>query len=542
MFSVLIVEDEILVSIGLKNMIDWGSMDMRVVGEANNGKDGLDLYYREKPDLILTDIKMPVMDGLEMITKIRQADKKTKIIILTSYQEFELVHQALKLSVTDYIVKLKMSPEEMETVIIKVRDELIRESSASGKAESVEELSIIKERLIKDCIMRQSCSDDEFASKVKGLSFRLAPQKMIVCVMKIDSFDQLHKKFDEKHEYSVLTSIVNLINDLLEKYNRGEIVHEQDERFILILSFGDIADESEIKGLFHDIHSSICFVLKNYFNLSVTFGVSSNGDQYCSLKRLYLEASSALEKSYFFPIQKIIYFKEISPYKDHYFAMIDNLHENVMEFPELDVGYLEEVLAGINLLKGMYQNPKSEILELFKSWMHIPSANNNTLDDYMASLTASFRDRIVASQTFEETIQLFVQYLKNVTQKQIGIKRVSKEVSETVKYIKKNYQKNITLGMIAENVELSPSYISILFKKELQINIIDYINRVRIEKAKELLLHTHLKTYEISEKVGFNDESYFSRIFKKITGFRPIEYKKRDIDSFIERQVYDVDE
>lgn len=131
MFTVLIVEDEVLVSISIKNMIDWAKLDMCVIGEAQNGKDAYELYQREKPNLVITDIKMPVMDGLQLISKIREKDKQTKIIILTCYDEFDLVHKALMLGVSDYILKLRITTKEIEPVLQKVHSEMQSEIDSS---------------------------------------------------------------------------------------------------------------------------------------------------------------------------------------------------------------------------------------------------------------------------------------------------------------------------------------------------------------------------------------------------------------------------
>ena len=154
MFDVLIAEDEMLVRIGLKNSIDWEKLNMRVIADVANGQDAMEVYEREKPDLIITDIKMPVMDGMELISKIREKDTKTKIVILTCYEEFDTVHKAINLGVSGYILKLKMTPSEMEAVLKKVQEEL---SLEDGKKAGLEEKnpsigSISKENLFKNFI------------------------------------------------------------------------------------------------------------------------------------------------------------------------------------------------------------------------------------------------------------------------------------------------------------------------------------------------------------------------------------------------------
>ena len=122
--KILIVEDEVLVRCGLRSMVNWEKLGLDVIGDASNGKEALEIYEKEKPDIVMTDIKMPVMDGLELIEKIREQDQSTRIVLLTCYEEFSYLMRAMKLGVSDYILKLKMKPDEIEKAMEKVCKEL----------------------------------------------------------------------------------------------------------------------------------------------------------------------------------------------------------------------------------------------------------------------------------------------------------------------------------------------------------------------------------------------------------------------------------
>ena len=250
MFTVLIVEDEVLVSISIKNMIDWAKLDMCVIGEAQNGKDAYELYQREKPNLVITDIKMPVMDGLQLISKIREKDKQTKIIILTCYDEFDLVHKALMLGVSDYILKLRITTKEIEPVLQKVRSEM--QSEVDSKLVSRDfyiNPAFIREKAFKDYILYQACSDMDFNAVIEKMNLRISPSRMVFCSMKLDNYESMCVNFDAKHEQTVRMTILNLIDDLLQKYQRGEIIHEKDERYWLLFSFDDMVSENSAQSL-----------------------------------------------------------------------------------------------------------------------------------------------------------------------------------------------------------------------------------------------------------------------------------------------------
>ena len=131
-YKVLIVEDEVLVRGGLKSVIGWEKLGMEIIGDAANGKQALEIYEADKPDIILTDIKMPVMDGLELIARIREKDEKTKIVILTCYEEFEYLQEAMRMGVSDYISKLRMKPAEIEAAMEKLKRELDENEEQKG--------------------------------------------------------------------------------------------------------------------------------------------------------------------------------------------------------------------------------------------------------------------------------------------------------------------------------------------------------------------------------------------------------------------------
>lgn len=528
MFTVLIVEDEMLVSIGLRNMIDWEKMDMKVIAEAQNGEAAFEIYQKEKPDLILTDIKMPVMDGLQLISRIREKDKKTKIIILTCYQEFDMVHQALKLGISDYILKLRMSTDDMESVIKKVHDELASENiTRLVNNGMVVNARFIKEKIIKDYIINQAYSDAEFEKMICGMQMRLKSSGLILCMMKVSSNRNSHDKLDAKHENTLRETILNLIDELLDKYKRGEIVYEKDQQYMILFSFGDVAGENDAQTMLYEILDRISIIMKTYINSQVTFGISTRCNHYSALKDLYYEAAMALKQSYFMGDVRCIRYADNSN-KSVYLSLIEKFRGHVTGIPDMNNEYRKEIMEGISLLEEMFCVPEEEVQELFIQWIHRPAANSNAFGNDRSNIALEYAGRIRTCTTLIEIMGVFEQYLLDINESQANVRLVGREVSETVRFIKDNYFMDISLQQVADQVEISANYLCSLFKKDLHISVMDYVNRVRIDKAKELLLNTHLKTYQIAQKVGFADESYFSRIFKKITGYRPNEFKKQN--------------
>ena len=525
MYSVLIVEDEMLVSIGLKNMIDWSKMDMKVIADAPNGLAALEIYNREKPDLILTDIKMPVMDGLELIAKIRETDNRTKIIILTCYQEFDLLYQALKMNVSDYILKLRMSTEDIESVIRKVHDEL----ECENKNHIVDRLNGVdtqyyKEKLIKDYVIFKNGTASEFEEKLSKLHMRVKAPGLVLCLMK--TYSRRPDNFSENQENSISDTILGMVDELFMKYERGEILYRGNGQYLLLFSFGEIASEKDFRALLNDMLERVRTIMDLYINADIVFGVSTRQNTYASLHTLFNEATVALKQGFFAGETRQILFGDNTT-KQIYLSFLSEFRIFISDAHDLDSGYRKEILSGITLLENMFSMPEEELQEIIIRWTHWPAMNTSLYGD-VASLAFEFAGQVRRCLTFVDSINVFRQYLVEITKFRSGVKMVGKEVAEAIEYIRANYASDITLQQVADKVEISANYLSSLFRKELDVSFTDYVNRIRIDKAKQMLLGSHTKIYEIAQRVGFFDESYFSRIFKRITGLRPLEYKRQN--------------
>lgn len=527
MIKVIIVEDEMLVRIGLKNSIEWAKIGMEVVADFSNGQAAWDFYQQAKPDLILTDIRMPNMDGMELISLVREHDAQTKIIILTAYEEFDWVHKAMRFGVTDYILKFKMSIDEMVSVLRKVQAELLTKSAMPSAEPQHDLLNVInlKENAMKDYLSYGRYSDAEFAVITRNLGFRLQPERLILCVMAIDNFKLMESKFKDSHGNLIRFSILNMMSELLAGYNRGEVIYERDEKYILAFSFQDIVSESNIYQQLQDILSHISSVIKTYLNTSVTFGISSIDNGYSALKHMYLECLRALDLRFVLGHEKYIR-SDLTKTDRVWNTAVIKLDKMFRELEPFNEKYFKEIEAGIQSLGKLESISKQSIQVMMIRWIHWPTVNLNIYANDISSLALDCAGRIHQSATLDENIAIFTQYLLEVQNYHKKKRAISKEIAEAIKYIQTHYDQDISLQQLADQVNMNPSYLSRLFKKHLQTSFIEYLNHYRIDMAKNLLMNTQLKSYEIAEKTGYMDDSYFSRIFKKVTGMRPNEFRK----------------
>ncbi len=401
--KVLIVEDEVLVREGLKSVIGWNKLGMEVVGDAVNGRQALEIYERERPDIVLTDIRMPVMDGLELIARIREEDKKTGIVILTCYEEFGYLQEALRMGVSDYILKLKMKPAEIEAAMAKVKKKLDEDEENGAGPDGAEEFRLQKEEELKRYIFYHQVSIGFFRSRMERLSLAVKEKDMVLLRVVIQRYEKARLKIMDDRGMLIRFVILNTTEEIMEKYGGGETIQEGPDCFLLFMNV--VNDPKDEDSWMEKMQKEISHVLSNFMGVRAVWGVSGVFQSFTELPDKYQECCQKMQ---------------------------------------------------------------------------------------------------------DERVDLSV------------------EIYEAVRYIEGNLTQRLTLNQVASSINLSPNYLSSLFKKELGVGFVDYITEKRVERAKELLENTGLKTYEVAQQAGFVDESYFSKTFKRLTGKRPSAFRKRN--------------
>jgi two-component system response regulator YesN len=525
LFKVLIAEDEMLVRVGLKNAIEWSKFGMTVIADVPNGQVAWEVYKREAPHIVITDIKMPVMDGMELIARIRETDQTTKVIILTCMEDFDLVRKALVKNVSEYILKLEMSTDQIEGLLSRLQREM-KESFRSIPQHSESEHGAVKETLFKDYLFCNRYTVSEFAVKVDNMHLNLKPVRMIVCMMEIDQYWRLRDRFQDQKGQLIRMSLLNALDEVLRGYERGEVFHDEESRYIFIFSFHDLLSEQQILECLYKIIDHIRKVMTTYFNVTVSFGISDIQTGYHAMKKQYQQSVQALERKFFYGPGKNV------PAERYDKGLISSeWREKLLKLPEeweISDSYKKSLADKIHsfLLEGNAA-VKQVVQKQFMQWLLWPITSLHLARVNAVDLFTLYAERTMNAETMDETIEIYRQYLFELAKYHAQKRTVSKEIKDVLYFIEIHFERDITLEDLAELVKMSPNYLSSLFKKEMQQNYADYLVQYRIEKAKELLLGTYLKTYEVADKVGFVNHSYFSRSFKKMTGTSPREFRKQ---------------
>ena len=289
-YKILIVEDEVLVRGGLKAMIDWEKLGLELAGDAANGAEALEMYKECRPDIILTDIRMPVMDGLELTASIRQKDQQTKIIFLTCYEDFTYLQEAIRLGVSDYILKLKMKPDEIEQVLKKVCRQLDRERRDPEYSAAKNET--MKEDIFKQYIFYRRASEENFKSWEKKLDFRVEEKNLVMCRMLFLNYEQVKEQMKDPQGALIKFLVNNMIEDLTGRLNGVEIVWEAQEKLLLLVNVEQTEEEMrKLQGVLRKITRTF----EESMKAKTKWGVSSVTDSWEMLPGLYQECRQKME-------------------------------------------------------------------------------------------------------------------------------------------------------------------------------------------------------------------------------------------------------
>lgn len=523
MYKVMIVEDELLVRAGVRSSINWDKYDMTIVNEASNGQAALDYFLTDRPDVVLTDIKMPVMDGLTLIKKIRELSQDTKIVILSCVEDFHLAKEAIKLGVKDYILKLTMTTEEMENVLNKIKVEL--DQMSDHRLFSPHTRKITAKTLgikLLDYLLYDLGSTEEISALFQNSLIPFEPCNIYMVMMKVDQYESLQNLYQDEQGQLIQFTLLNVINEILTRSHMGFALHESNSRFLLLFgqkqSKVDTGKE-DILMVLEDIRQ----IIKNYFNVSTTLALSEKGMNLTNLKSLYRQCHLCFRYEFFLGTDRIIQYCNLN---------ISALHRDISEkaarlFQDIENGedFKNNLLSALTEAIHNDALNSSHIFNMFiNTWIYFLQDKPLPTKEKTSSIT-EFIHSCYQCRNYSEVITLLEKNLHQMKEGGTGTV-YSREIIQTIHYIRNNYSQQITLKMISDNTSLSPNYLSNLFKKELHVSLFEYLNRYRIEKAIELLMTTNAKTYEVAYAVGFSDESYFSKTFKKYTGKRPNDYKK----------------
>ena len=517
--KLLIVDDEIQIRTGLQEGIPWDEIGFEQVYTAQNGIEALEICNQYKPEIVITDIRIPGMSGLELGKIIKNRYEPVEVIVLSGYSEFEYAREAISIRVFQYLLKPIRVNELIECVKgakYKI-EEYWSENQGRNEYRVLNRKRILQQMMMSNLLL--SAEDEQL--------FRQQIEKDILkeIIVGVFSVDILLDKELDRFGHLLETDL----HEILEKNKAQELFWERGNLFFIMDVFSGYDRKRKMNSLREDIET-YNQLLKKEFKNTISTAVSDVGSvkeiailfretENILKKRMYLGSASFLEKEANDDEQKLtlspIDTKEMQQRIEsldyaHVHIYIQKVFQKLRDNRVTSIDFVKSICEQLkNLLLQTMMNKGIDLAGIFEH-------NQSLLNEIPEYFTL---------KEYEEWTENLYQVILQGLSKLSGTQH-SRVVLQAVDYISKNYAKSINLEMTAEYVNKSKNYFSYLFKKELGISFVEYLNQVRVEAAKKLLDTTDEKTYEISEKVGYSDYKYFSSVFKKITGVSPAQYKK----------------
>jgi len=521
MFKVLIVDDEPIVKIALRSIIPWEKHGFEICATASNGEEALSLARKYKPDIIITDLVMPVMNGIQFIQTLKKNDYAGEIIVISNHEDFQYVRSALVMGVLDYILKISISEAQLLTQLNKAVEKLNAKHKLKTMQETLyenQELYNKKRRqiMLKNYITNiDTIPDDEYSE----LQSDTEDFPALFCYLSLEKYLQ------SEAEPLSGTLIENTLLEFLPHFEKGEILFLSSYSILLLLPI----QELESKNL---IWRQWLLSLPKHFELCMSVSpiiiYYDNVTDYVHCKEIYTLAQSIMQLSFYGNLC-VVNAKEYRPVhylSTMYYKELSNL------IAENKYANLDKTLELIDSIISKSQNSHvyPEILKMyFIKTIEFLSfiSDNQTLEthDFLSETLENIRFCTNVPDLkvhIRLSIQAILQPIPDGYGKDNNYKE---EINLVLKYISQNYMHKISLSTLSEYAKLSSSYFCRIFKAEVGISATNYINQLRMEKAKKLMEKDSISIKEISISVGIDDQLYFSRLFKKHYGITPSDYR-----------------
>ncbi|THF77801.1 response regulator [Cohnella fermenti] len=525
-----IIDDIRSVVDGLTAM-NWEEQGIRVAGTASNGEEGLQLIGELRPDLVITDIRMPRMDGLSMLRAILEENHGCKVILISGYADFEYAQKAVQLGAFDFVVK-PFSEEEIMAAALRAKAEIVEErikllSVREMENKLRESMPALRQEYFALLVSHRT-SWEEAAKRWEFLNIELEPRGFVVMLMEIDPFRE--PTAEPTAEPSVREmelirfSLLNIIQETLADYARSVVFRTGHDQYMAVLN-----DPGSTRPI--DIAERCCRNIERYTKFTVSIGGGGRVEEISELPDSYRQAQRALSHHLFTEGNAAIMVDDIRQSGSQEPLALEHKDELLLALRSGNVGRTEAILAAI-----------SEALQPLVSRQN-PDYLLSLYDELAASAIRSFYEMVPYSD-IQPLIRRFRaaqgtaglplaslqrQLLELCTEGAALVRRNSlsegqKVIYRAIDYIKGRLSEDITVGECAAHVHLSASYFASLFKQVTGMTVTQHVTSERIQRAK-LLLVEGAQVQEVASAVGYEERRYFSEMFKKITGQTPSEFR-----------------
>lgn len=523
MYKVLLVDDEMLVKLGIRSILDWSDEGFEIAGEASGGKEGVRMALSIEPDLIISDIAMPEMDGIEMFEEIKRNGLNPIFVALSSYDQFELVQRAMRAGAKDYLLKLRINADSLHELLQSVREELDKkniQNRLSAGAVSAQEEEELGRLYYYNLMLGENVADlpsSHWFNKAGAAR---------VCYIATDALRlQAQKTEMERKIYG--KTIRALITEICREFQETYCIDWGNGIFVAAIADDGRPRNEELEQMASAIMNS----LENYGNLQSSIGISTPTREPGMMKKAFQMARQIREELRYQGYGRIRFYEEMEEEQGR-------LEQEPSDLVNLEhLTHLCETLAGgefSNYVSGFNYRIRSERLSLenaaFQSAKMIcvmeEHLKANWGDRDISTDAGKILQRIYRAETVDEIIRCNREYAIQVEMffEEFGGGDAGRLVRDAKQYIKDHITEPISLKDVSSAMNVSPSYLSTVFSRTEETSLTNYINKKKIQRAQHMLTKERMKIYEVSMMLGFESAGYFAKVFKKYAGCTPSQF------------------
>lgn len=533
MYKLTIVDDEEEVRRGILQKIDWNKFGFEVAGEAENGREALDLIEENIPDVVITDITMPLMNGLELAAILRDRYPTVKTVILTGFDDFKYAQQAIKYGVADYILK-PVLPKDIGDLISKLKmqidDEIAqKEDVVKLRRHYNESLPVMRDKFLA-LLITGSSDENEVEKRIASFHLNLIGNAFVVAAANIDANSFRNNIFEEKEIELVKFAVLNISQEIITKHSFGEVFFH-DENLVFIAGFRDL-EKTSVLGKSFSILDEIRQNVEKYLKINITIGLGSICPSLVRLRDSYKTALTALDYKLVIGGNKVIFIEDLEPQTTNN-VVFDEGKEKAL-ISGIKFGTQQDISDAVDALFTDISGMKASYTEYQLYLIEIAAAISRLTRDFQLDtgeifgFGSSLYEEIFKFKTINEVRnwveEICIKLMIHISSKRQNTTKMLLDKAKD--YILSNYgDDELSIHKVANHLHISPSYLSLIFKKNTEVTFLKYIVSIRLEAAKDLLVNSDLKTTEIAERIGYPDINYFSYFFKKNFGISPREYR-----------------
>lgn len=532
MLKVFLVEDEFVVREGIKKNIDWKSHGYDFCGEASDGELAFPMIQKAKPDIVITDIRMPFMDGLELSKLIKKELPQVEIIILTGHGEFEYAKEAIKLGIAEYLLKPINGEEllsEVDRVALKIEERRKEREIREKYVKEMEENSLKERKDLFQYLVTGNKSMSELLEFAQKLEMDLSAMWYNIVLLKFQSRNHAHD------EYSGSLIEIEQKLDHISVNDKQILVFDRNLEGKALLFKAD--SKEELSELQKSAIEKIEAVMKEYEHVRYFGGIGVPVNRLRELPVSFERASHAFAHRYLVEESRII---NSSDMKQSVYSDETDFDINDVSPKQLDRNKIREFLKtgdreeSIYFVEEFFKDLRTNAMKSVMFRQYIIMDAYFCVIDFLEGLQIpkSEIEPLDITSGILQNEEAAMSYVVKIIAKALELRdksasnRYGDVVDEVMDYIEKNYaDEELSLNLIASHVNFSPNHLSMVFSQQTGQTLIKYVTDYRMNKAKELLRCTNKKSSIVSMEVGYKDPHYFSYLFKKTQGMTPTQYR-----------------